>query len=88
VSEKARLGGFEGSMALDPRTGGLVGELQLREKNLFGTGQDISLSYSRGLATSGRGSEAEAGPSVVTWDLGYTSVAFFPEFDRVGLSLY
>ena len=82
VNEKARLGGFEGSMAIDPRTGGVVGELKLREKNLFGTGQDVSLGYSRGLV----GGEGE--PNAVTWDLAYTSVAFFPEFDRVGLSLY
>ncbi len=81
VKEKARLGGFEGSMALDPKTGGLVGELKLREKNLFGTGQDVSISYSRGLASEGE-------PSAATWDLAYTSVAFFPEFDQVGLSLY
>jgi len=81
VKEKTRLGGFEGSMALDPRTGGLVGELELRQKNLFGTGQDVSLSYSRGLVGEGE-------PYAVTWDLAYTSVAFFPEFDRVGLSLY
>ena len=80
VNERARLGGFEGSMALDPSTGGLVGELKLREKNLFGTGQDISLSYSRGLV----GEES----SKTMWDLAYTSVAFFPEFDRVGLDLY
>lgn len=81
VSEKERLGGFEGTMALDPRTGGLVGELKLREKNLFGTGQDISLGYSRGLISEGE-------PKAATWDLAYTSVAFFPEFDHVGLSLY
>jgi len=81
VHEKARLGGFEGTMALDPTTGGLVGELKLREKNLFGTGQDVSLSYTRGLATEGE-------PRAVTWDLAYTSVAFFPGFDSVGLDLY
>ena len=81
VRDKTRLGGFEGSMALDPRTGGLVGELKIREKNLLGTGQDVALSYSRGLAL-------EDEPSAVTWDLAYTSVAFFPEFDRVGLDLY
>jgi outer membrane protein assembly factor BamA len=62
VKEKTRLGGFEGSMALDPRTGGLVGELKLRQKNLFGTGQDVSLSYSRGLVGEGE-------PYAVTWDL-------------------
>lgn len=81
VSEKARLGGFEGSMALDPKTAGVVGELKVHEKNLFGTGQDVSLSYSRGLV----GAEE---PSTVTWDLAYTSTAFFPEFDRVRLDLY
>jgi len=81
IKEKSRLGGFEGSMALDPRTGALVGELKLREKNLFGTGQDVSLSYSRGLVS-------EEDSNAATWDLAYTSVAFFPEFDRVGLDLY
>ncbi len=81
VADKTRLGGFEGSMALDPRTGGIVGELKLRQKNLFGTGQDVSLSYSRGLVADGE-------PGAITWDLAYTSTAFFPEFDRVGLDLY
>ena len=81
VHEKTRLGGFEGTMALDPRTGGLVGELELREKNLFGTGQDVSLGYSRGLVVADE-------PNAVTWNLAYTSVAFFPEFERVGLDLY
>ena len=81
VSEKENLGGFEGSVALDSRTGGLVGELKLREKNLLGTGQDVSLSYSRGLV-------GEDEPNEVTWNLAYTSVAFFPGFDRVGLNLY
>jgi len=81
VSEKKNLGGFEGSVALDSRTGGLVGKLKLREKNLLGTGQNVSLSYSRSLA-------GEDEPNEVTWDLAYTSVAFFPGFDSVGLSLY
>jgi len=81
VRENTRLGGFEGSMALDPTTGGLVGELKLREKNLFGTGQDVAVSYSRGLAVEGE-------PSAVTWDLSYASTGFFPEFDRIGLDLY
>ncbi|MFC2100118.1 BamA/TamA family outer membrane protein, partial [Candidatus Bipolaricaulota bacterium] len=63
-------------------TGGLVGELSLNQKNLGGTGQDVSLSYSRGIAA------AEDEPAVTTWDLGYSTVAYFPEFDRVGLDLY
>ncbi|MBU0595749.1 BamA/TamA family outer membrane protein [Candidatus Bipolaricaulota bacterium] len=82
VTEKTRLGGFNGTMAMDPSTGGLVGELSLNQKNLGGTGQDISVSYSRGIAA------VEDEPEVTTWDLGYSTVAYFPEFDRVGLDLY
>jgi len=81
VRDKARLGGLEGSMALDPKTGGVVGELKVRQRNLFGTGQDVTLSYSRGLALAGE-------PGRSTWDLAYTSTAFFSGFDRVGLDLY
>ena len=81
VAERGSLGGFNGSMAMDPSTGGLVGELSLNQKNLAGTGQDVSLSYSRGIAV-------EDEPEVTTWDLGYSTVAYFPDFDRVGLDLY
>ena len=81
VVEKSDLGGFGGSMAIDPSTGELFGELSLNEKNVFGTGQDIELSYSRGLV----GTE-DLSPS--TWNLGYSTVAYFPGFDRVGVDLY
>jgi outer membrane protein insertion porin family len=81
LTEKKNLGSFGGSMAVDPRTGSLFGELKLNQKNLFGTGQDVELSYSRGLV----GVEDQR-PS--TWNLGYSTVAFFPGFDRVGLDLY
>jgi len=81
VVEKSDLGGFGGSMAIDPSTGELFGELSLNEKNVFGTGQDLELSYSRGLV----GNE-DSHPS--TWNLGYSTVAYFPGFDRVGLDLY
>jgi len=81
VTEKSDLGGFGGSMAIDPSTGELFGELTLHEKNVFGTGQDLELSYSRGLV----GTE-DSSPS--TWNLGYSTVAYFSEFDRVGLDLY
>jgi len=81
VAEKSDLGGLGGSMAIDPSTGELFGELSLNEKNVFGTGQDLELSYSRGLV----GNE-ESHPS--TWNLGYSSVAYFPGFDRVGVDLY
>ncbi len=81
VTEKSNLGGFGGSLAIDPSTGELVGELSLNEKNVFGTGQDLELSYSRGLV----GTE-DASPS--SWNLGYSTVAYFPGFDRVGIDLY
>ncbi len=81
VTEKSDLGGFGGSMAIDPSTGELFGELSLNEKNIFGTGQDLELSYSRGLV----GTE-DSSPS--SWNLGYSTVAYFPGFDRVGIDLY
>ncbi|MFC2078491.1 outer membrane protein assembly factor [Candidatus Bipolaricaulota bacterium] len=81
VTEKSDLGGFGGSMAIDPSTGELFGELTLKEKNVFGTGQDLELSYSRGLV----GTE-DTKPS--TWNLGYSTVAYFPGFDRVGVDFY
>ncbi len=81
VTERSDLGGFGGSMAIDPSTGELFGELSLNEKNVFGTGQDLELSYSRGLV----GTE-DFSPS--TWNLGYSTVAYFPGFDRVGVDLY
>jgi len=81
VSEKQHLGGVNGAIALDPSTGQLVGELSVNQKNLFGTGQDVSVSYRRGL---GAGEEAETS----TWNLGYSTVAYFPDFERVSLDLY
>jgi len=80
VTEKEHLGGMNGSLALDPSTGGIVGQLKIEEKNLWGTGQDVSLSYSRGLV--------ETEPTTSTWDLGYSTVAYFPGFNRVGFDLY
>lgn len=81
VTEKSDLGGFGGSMAIDPSTGELFGELALHEKNIFGTGQDLELSYNRGLV----GTE-DSNPSA--WNLGYSTVAYFPGFSRVGLDFY
>jgi outer membrane protein assembly factor BamA len=81
VTEKPDLGGFGGSMAIDPSTGELFGELALNEKNIFGTGQDLELSYSRGLAGTD-----DTNPS--TWNFGYSTVAYFPGFSRVGMDFY
>lgn len=81
VTEKSNLGGFGGSVAIDPSSGELFGELTLSEKNIFGTGQDIAISYNRTLLGT-----AESSPS--TWNLGYVTVARFPGFDRVSVDLY
>jgi outer membrane protein insertion porin family len=81
VTEREDLGGMNGTLAVEPSTGGVVGELTIDQKNLVGSGQDISVSYSRGL---GGGIE----PMTSTWTLGYSTVAAFPGFDSVGLDLY
>jgi outer membrane protein insertion porin family len=81
VTERERLGGLNGTLALEPCTGALIGELSVEQKNLFGTGQDVSISFSRGLTD-------EEEPSTSTWTLEYSTVAYFSEFDRVSLDLY
>ena len=78
VAEAAKLGGINGSLAYSPESGGLVGKIDYHQKNLFGTGQDLTLSYSRGLVND----------QSATWDLGYSTIAFFREFNRVGIDLY
>ncbi len=78
IVENAKLGGINGSVAFSPESGGLVGKLDYRQKNLFGTGQDLSFSYSRGLVND----------QSATWDVGYSTVAFFRAFNRVGLDFY
>jgi len=81
VTEKSNLGGFGGSVAIDPSSGELFGELTLSQKNIYGTGQDVAISYNRTLLGT-----AESSPS--TWNLGYGTVARFPGFDRVSVDLY
>ena len=81
VTERRELGGMNGTLAVEPMTGGIVGELSLNQKNLFGMGQNVSLTYSRGLSS-------DIEPMTSTWTLGYLSVASFPGFDSVGLDLY
>ncbi len=78
LTELDRLGGISGSVAFSPASGGLVGKIDYHQKNLFGTGQDISFSFSRGLI----------GDESAVWNIGYSTVAFFPEFNRVGFDLY
>lgn len=78
ITENDKLGGINGSIAYSPQSGGLVGKLDYTQKNLWGTGQDLSFSYSRGLIAD----------TSAIWDLGYSTVGFFRDFNRVGLDLY
>ena len=78
IVENEKLGGINGSIAYSPKSGGLVGKLDYSQKNLLGTGQDLSFSYSRGLIVE----------QSAMWDIGYSTVSFFPDFNRVGFDLY
>jgi outer membrane protein insertion porin family len=81
VTDRSDLGGMNGSLAFEPNTGGLVGELSISQRNLFGTGQDVSLSYQRGITPEGE-------PESSTWSLEYSSVALASAFDTVGFKVY
>jgi outer membrane protein assembly factor BamA len=78
IQETKKLGGLNGSIAFSPDSGGLVGELDYRQLNLFGTGQDVHLSYSRGLVAD----------ESATYEIGYSTVTIFPALNRVGVDLY
>jgi outer membrane protein assembly factor BamA len=81
VTDKKTLGGMNGSLAYEPSTGGIVGDLTVTQRNVLGTGQDVSLSYKRGISSVGT-------PEATTWELGYSTLATRSQFDRVGLDLY
>jgi len=82
ITEKDSLGGVNGALTVDPNSGGILGEVSIAQKNLFGKGQDVSLTYDRGLVST------EEEPMESSWTLGYDSVARFPGFDRVGVDVY
>lgn len=77
IKELDKLGSFTGSVNFSPEVGGIVGNLTYAQKNIFGTGQDVSLTFSRGLT----------GSQETTWSLGYVGRAF-PGFTSVQLDLY
>ncbi len=81
VADKKTLGGLNGSLAFEPATGGIVGELSVTQRNLLGTGQDIALTYKRGVSTEGK-------PEASTWELGYSTLAPSTEFDLISFDLY
>lgn len=76
IQEKKNLGSFNG--ALSYAEGGLVGKLTLSWKNMFGTGQDLTLGYDRSLT----------GRSRANWHLDYNTLTFFPNYDYFKISLY
>ncbi len=81
LTDKKDLGGMNGSVAFEPGTGGLVGELSVTQRNLLGTGQDIALTYKRGVSPEGE-------PEETTWELTYSTLATKTEFDRFSADLY
>jgi outer membrane protein insertion porin family len=81
VTDKKTLGGMNGSLAYEPTTGGIVGDLTVTQRNVLGTGQDVSVSYKRGISPEGK-------PETTTWELGYSTLATRSEFDRTSLDLY
>jgi outer membrane protein assembly factor BamA len=81
LSDKTTLGGLNGSLAFEPATGGIVGELSVKQRNILGSGQDVSLTYKRGVSPEGK-------PEASTWELGYTTLATRTEFDRIAVNLY
>ncbi len=77
VKELEKLGSIQGSLSLSPEGGGLVGNLSYSQKNIFGTAQDLSLTFSRGLSEQ----------TDTTWSLTYVGRSF-PVFRLVQLELY
>ncbi len=77
VQDLEKLGSLKGSVSISPTTGGLVGNLEYAQKNVWGTAQDLALTFSTGIIQTGS----------TTWNLSYTGRAF-PVYDQVGLDLY
>lgn len=77
VKELEKLGSVQGSVSLSPEGKGLVGSFSYSQKNVFGTAQDVSLTFSRGLSERGD----------TTWSLTYVGRSF-PLFTQVQLDLY
>jgi outer membrane protein assembly factor BamA len=81
LSDKTTLGGLNGSLAFEPATGGIIGELSVNQRNLLGSGQDVSLTYKRGVSPEGK-------PETSTWELGYKTLAAPTAFDQIAIDLY
>jgi outer membrane protein insertion porin family len=75
-TENENLGSFSGALSL--ASSELVGKLSLSWKNMFGTGQDLSLGYDRTIIGQGQ----------ANWHLDYTTSTFLPKYDSFTVSLY
>jgi outer membrane protein insertion porin family len=76
VVEQEKLGSLNGSFSLSPE--GLVGKLSVSGKNLYGTGQDVSLQFDRGIL----------GKAVTNWSFDYQSRLLFEGYDYFRLKLF
>ena len=76
ITEKPKLGSLRGGLTWSG--GGFAGQLSVSQKNFFGLGQDLSLSFQRGFS---------AGASM-NGSLSWKNVYFPPEFDFTELKVY
>lgn len=76
VTEQDKLGSIQGGFSLSPD--GLVGQLSVNGKNLYGLGQDLSLKLDRGLL----------GKAVVNWNLEYRNRTLLRNADYVLVKLF
>jgi len=76
VTEKEKLGSLNGGFSISSE--GLVGQLSLSGKNLYGTGQDLSLKFDRGIT----------GKAQTNWSLDYQSRLLIPQADYLSVKLF
>jgi len=76
VLERKKLGSLNGGFSIS--TEGLVGQLSVSGKNIYGTGQDISLQFDRGIL----------GKAVTNWSFDYQSRLLLKGYDYFRLNLF
>lgn len=77
VKELEKLGNIRGSFSYAPESGGIVGNIEYTQRNLFGTANDLSLSLKHGLT----------GETSSTWSVRWTSHAL-PLLKKLSLEGY
>lgn len=76
VAEQDKLGSLNGGFSVSAE--GLVGQLSLNGKNLYGTGQDVSLQFDRGIL----------GKAVMNWRVEYQSHTLVEGSDYFNIKLF